>query len=374
MKLTSNYNPSSSFQNPQTQKKPNIFFDILILFLLISGLSISFLGGFYLKSLLQKEKETQNHFPVTSTQPIPTQAPTKTANQNIDKELNLSSNLITSNFYYDDTIIILTKTKPYKALVVTATRNGKDNSFIQGTRASFYNGESWTRKIENHEISNSSISSNSIVIEWLKNIDPSRVLKESISGIIQINDSQIKFDTGPLFNEMATRSLPGYTKFMSQSSGHVTINNSSYPAYYLYSKIYSQNASDIQFYNTPFGLTTNWLVFWGNNDTFYHVDKTNVPNPTNIYQTHEIAIKKDLNNFIGKTFKVAVSRNSIDSPDSYQFNLGNPINDSLSITRLNSINKSPDGSYIWQMGIVEGTINSQDNNISGIGLIEYIHQ
>lgn len=44
-------------------------------------------------------------------------------------------------------------------------------------------------------------------------------------------------------NEIGIRSLPGYTKFMSEGDGTIIINGEPFESYVLYTRIYSSNSS-----------------------------------------------------------------------------------------------------------------------------------
>lgn len=352
------------------------WFNISIIVILIIGYILTFIGGFYFSSLVRVEKLSYPEKVKNTPIPIPTITSTiKIVDQNI-VDLNISqesTKFLPGKFYFDDTIVLISKDKPYKALVATVTRNQKESNYLQNTRVSYFNGESWSRKSSNKIINDSTIVSSDLVKKWDISVDPSRVLKENINGEITIDNSTLNFNTGLLTNEIVVRSLPGYTKFLSKGEGTLIINSINYPVYILYTRIYSLNASEIQFYDTPFGLLTDWLVFWDNEGNMYHADATSVDKPTPNYQTHQIGIKETLDGSVTRTFQLNINRDSTIPPAHYNVSFGTPIDDKLDFNRINSINKAPNNSFTWYMGTVEGQVTKANGqNINGVGLIEYI--
>jgi hypothetical protein len=212
------------------------------------------------------------------------------------------------------------------------------------------------------------------VKSWVINTDPSRVLKQTVQGDIAIDSNSLKFNTAILQNEIGIRSLPGYTKFMSEGSGILNANGTNYPVYVIYTRIYSLNAQEIQFYTQPFGLTTDWIAFWDNSGNFYHIDSTSVDKPTPTYQTHNLAVLKDVNGAITKSFDLSINRGTKNPPEQYSVMINNPINATLNFNRINGVNKAANSTYTWYMGDIEGTVQKENGEkINGIGLVEYIH-
>jgi len=343
---------------PMTQKHiPAITF-IVGIFLFALSVGCSFFGGFYVQKLLNTNEKLV---------PSITAIPTKISYNTESPEMN--SDYIKDKQYFDDTIVAVTDNVPHKILVATATRQETQSGTNQATRASFYDGQKWIRKILTQHYDTSAIYTNDIITKWSITIDPSRVLKQSIQGTIRIDQNAINFDTGSITNNISVRSLPGYTKFMSTGNGSLTINDVSYASKILYTRIYSNNSQEIQFYDTPFGLTTHWLAFWDNNGNFYHIDSTYVDRPTDKYQTHELGVMVDKDGWVNKTFDVKVESDSSNPPNTYKIQFGTPINQTLRFTTQTSINKAPNNSYSWFMSNGVGQIE----NIEGFGLVEYIH-
>lgn len=343
---------------------------IIILILVVSGFITTFVTGFILARLLATEPTGgMIRFPPDKSDiaiPIAEDDNSPTVPQD-------STKFIPGKHYFDDTIILVSKQDPSINLVATVTRSEQDGSYTQGTRVSFFDGTSWDRKTTSGKTESSSIVSNGIVKSWNVQIDPTRVLKQTVDGEVTVNKKTIQFTSGTLENEISVRSLPGYTKFMSEGSGTLSLDGKSYDAYVLYTRIYSLNASDIQFYSEPLGLTTDWMIFWDTAGNFYHADVTNVQKPTDIYQTHQLGILKDAQGGVLKTFNVSVTRDSLIPPKDYTISFGVPLGVKLNFQRIDQLNKAPDGSFDWFIGNVDGKIEKNGQLTPGKGLIEYIH-
>ena len=210
------------------------------------------------------------------------------------------------------------------------------------------------------------IKNNEFVENWTIEYDKSRVLKQSVTGSLNVKGVKVDFQTGVLENEITIRSLPGYTKFMSESDGKLTINNQSFDAYLLYTRIYSVDASELITYNGNLGLLTDWIAFWDKDGNFYHIDSTSVEKPIPNYQTHSIGIYKSKDGSISKTFSIAINRDKNIPPQNYSIQMGFPISKLLEFNKYNDIDKSPTDLYSWHMGNIK--------NSDGVGLVEYISE
>ncbi len=347
--------------------KSNNFSKALLMIILIVGFITTFASGYFLARMLTSE-EYNDTGKTTNTHPTP--EPTIYNSQ----EEQSTTKFLPGKHYFDDTIILITKDKPQINLIASVTRVEQEENYTQATRVSYYDGNSWARKSDSQKTQNTAIVSNSLVKSWNTIIDPSRVLKQTAQGEITINNTSLSFSTGDLQNEIGMRSLPGYTKFMSNGTGTITIDGVMRQVNVLYTRIYSLNAAEIQTYNQSLGLATDWVAFWDIQGNFYHIDSTTVDKPTSIYKSHQIGIMEDANGAVTKTFNVTVSRDSENPPVHYIASLNSPIGMVLEFNRINAINKAPNGSFTWYMGNLEGTVQKTNGEkINGIGLIEYIH-
>lgn len=326
--------------------KKTIVFTIILIIVSSVGL---FFSGYYIKSLLSEEISIKE-----STQKPP-----------VVFDENESSLFLPGKHYFDDTILLISKEEPHHTLVATVNRTEKDDlNYLQNTRISFFDGNNWKRVIRSDINPNSRIENNNFISNWTTDFDESRVLRQKVTGQINVDETTIKFSTEVLENEIGIRSLPGYTKFMSEGQGIININGVSFECYVLYTRIYSSNSSELFTYDGNIGLLTDWVAFWDNESNFYHVDSTEVKDPIPNYQTHSIGVFKNSLGGIYKTFNISVERDTSNPPQSYVINFGIPINKKLKFNKLNDINKSPSNMYSWHMGMVK--------NDSGIGIVEYI--
>ncbi len=343
--------------------------NIVLVVMVLFGFVSAFLGGMVLQRTIISEQRG------TEIVPPPIVAVTPTIIELPDgdvSEVQPGTGMLKDKAYFDDTVMLVSEETPRQVLVATVTRSDKGNIWQQTGRVSFFDGEKWTRKTNNGTTESSEIASSSLIKKWKIEIDPSRVLKQSVKGEVTVGTNQIGFETGLMTNEIGMRSLPGYTKFMSNGNGIIIMNGRRIPAKLIYTRIYSMNSVDIQFYSGQFGLMTDWIAFWDNEGNFYHIDKTNVVNPTEIYKTHEIGILEDKNGSVTKTFSVSVTRDNQMPPEKYEVGMATPLGVDLLLVRGGFIDKAPNGSFKWFMGTVEGTVKTKTGERTGFGVVEYI--
>jgi hypothetical protein len=208
---------------------------------------------------------------------------------------------------------------------------------------------------------------------WSHNVKSTRVLQEAFEGAIDIDGHVIAFNTNTIANEAPIRSLPGYTKLLSNGQGELNIDGQAERTHVLVTKIYSLNSADIQFYTDPLGLRTDWIVFWDNQNTMYHVDSTQIDRPTPIYETHSVGVRDIFPRQVATTFDTSIVTDQATPPNTYAVKLGSPIGETLRLTRQKSVNKDPSQQGEWYMSLVEGTVQTaKGTSRPGIGIVEYI--
>ncbi len=328
---------------------------------LIVGYVSSFGGGYHLGGLMHKNSSSSR---------VPIRVPSQRGASTVQP----GSEFVPGGYYLEDTIIAITQKEPRRALVASVGRRELQDGYSQGTRTSYYDGNAWSRVTHVQQGQGSAIVSNDIVRRWDISVDDTKVLRQRVDATIVVDEHEIAVDTGQLRNEMPVRSLPGYTKFLSSSTGTITIGTQAEPAHILYERIYSLNADEIQFFDKPIGLTTDWLIFWAADGSVYHGDRTQVDRPTPIYQTHEVALWESAGGAVTTTFSLALSRDKQMPPIAYRIGLGAPINKTVSLRRVNNLDKDPGGQIDWHMGLVEGEVTTpgQTQGVKGVGLVEYI--
>lgn len=323
----------------------------IIVFVTVFAILMSFFSGFYLKESVLNYKSNQNY------------------------QTNFNQQLFKPNFI--DEAIITTDSTPKITLIISAIRTYRDTSLNNYTiKAFYYDGEKWLKEIAegtSKELEN--IPSTIIVPKWEILNDPSYMLRQSVSGTIEIDQQKIKFTIPLIENEIGIRSFYKYTKFISESKGEIFINNKKYNANVVYSRIYSFNPPEsLIFTSDPSGIETEWLAFWDEGNNFYTIDETTVDNKItkDTYKAHSIAVKKDVQGKISKSFLLSIFKT--DTND-YRVEIGEPINETLTIQKINFSNKSINGSDIWNTGQTKGSVKTSNGKIiNGFGIFESISQ
>ncbi len=356
--------PSTVVSKPPQSNNATLFA------LLALGCIGAFISGFFISDLLKQTTTTSR--PAISPTPVSGHAvatPTEMPMNAVD-QLRFSA----GNHYFDDTVLVITTDAPHQVVIGSMVRIQENETFIHNTRVSLFDGTTWERKTLSKSADTPEILPNDLVTDWSIRIDATRMLKEQLKGTITVGDNTATFQANQLQNELGIRSLPGYTKFMSEGNGTLSINGTSHPAKVLYTRIYSMNTDDIQFYTEPIGVTTDWIAFWDSLGNFYHIDSSTVSKPTPIYKTHTLGILKTAMGAVTKTFSVHTIRDNNTPPDAYTITLQSPLDVTLQLSRKSALNKAPNGSYDWYLGTVEGTLTTaSQKGATGYGVIEYIH-
>ena len=320
---------------------------IIVLIIVFSTLG-AFYSGFFIKSFFVSQPKTIN-----------------TSN----------SQLFRPN--YIDEVIIVTKDIPHKTLILSAIRtfvNKDSNNYT--IKAFYFDGDKWAKEItggESKELDN--VPKTSIVSDWTIKDDPSYMLKQSVSGVVDINNYKISFEIPIIYNEMGIRSSPKYTKFLSETDGAITVNGKTYDSHVLYSRIYSFNPPEsLIFTNDLSGIKTEWLAFWDNEGNFYSIDETIIDNKKTLdnYKAHSLGVFKDSFGKIQKSFTLDLEKNG---KGKYIVGIKEGIDRLVSVSKLNNVNKSVNGLDIWLTGQAEGeVITETGKTIKGFGVFEQISQ
>jgi hypothetical protein len=239
----------------------------------------------------------------------------------------------------------------------------------------FFDGQNWQSDFSSTESIDLNIAPTTLIPKWNITDDKSRVLKQSVKGEVETNGKHVIFEAPLIMNELGIRSLSNYTVFRSESTGKLVINDKEYESYVLYDRTYSYNA-EIGLISTanPIGINTHWVAFWDIEGNFYNIDETTVDDYVNTpYKSHSIAIEKDINESVQKSFNLDIQKNE---KLGYQINIFDKINKSISVTFLNSIDKNPTNLTVDnQIGQLEGEVKLENGKvIKGFGIYEYIYQ
>lgn len=357
-------------QSVSLSPKPSKTNAIIILVLVLFGFTASFVGGFFTHQFLFPKDAPPPVVPSPPPQPAPVTPPVSTG------VVQDTTRYLPGKHFYDEGFYVLTKDSPHLVLLLSTTRSeNATGSYSQSTRASLITPDVQTRITDSSSAKDSAIVTDKIIRSWQTTIDPSRVLREQSRMDVLVNSTVYQIDTGPLTNELAIRSLPGYTKFFSNGNGTITFDNQIHPAHVLYYRLYSQNAADLQFYTQPLGLTTDLIVFYDQNNNLYLMDSSEVDRPVNDYKTHKIAFFEDgVTGAVSKTFSANIVRDSVKLPHHYDITFDSPLNATLSLSLVNSLNKAPNTSYDWYLTSLSGFVQKANGEkLTGFGIGEYIH-
>lgn len=291
-----------------------------------------------------------------------------------DTEGQKPSNLMP---YFSDELIMITKDQPHYTLIATASRYTKDNiNYSQKHKIYYYDGTTWKYDTSTTKSDSIEIIDSTTIPKWKITDDPSRVLKQSVSGEISIDKKSISFDIPLILNEMGVRSSDNYTIFRSEADGKLTINGVTYDSNILYTRTYSYSASigEIVLTEKPIGITTNWGAFWDQYGNFYNFDETIIaPDGIDPYKSHSISIFKDSEERIQKSFKLNVYKTE---ESKYLVEIGDKQNKILNLTLINSTERNPGVMRINnKVGQIEGEVKLESGrSVKGFGVFEYIYQ
>lgn len=345
---------------PKTDTKLKIF---LILAIIITIPCFIFLG-WYLNSVLASNKcsdkcNITSNISGSDTQPI---EPRSTEPDFKDS-------------YFNDTIFMITKSEPYRIVGITVSRSGRNQKFLQNTRVSYFDGKNWTRNLGAKKTNTSEITSDDITKSWDITYDNTKVLKQNVSGQLEWGGHIISFKTDELSNNMGVRSLPEYTKFISNGSGTLSIDaNATESVNVAYLRIYSNDSSKVLLDDYSEKFNTNWLLFWDSNNEFYHVDKTEVLGNIPGYTSHSIAFEIPSIGVVHRTFDLITNSDNKAKPSKITYTLNNPINKKIQINAVNAYQQYPALNYPWLIGLAKGNVElANGTKVNGVGIYEYIN-
>lgn len=278
--------------------------------------------------------------------------------------------------YFSDEIILITKDKPHLTLIAYASRKSQNNkTYTHRQKVFFFDGSIWKAKVENKVSETARIVASQIIPKWEITNDPSLVLKQSVEGEVLIDNQKIQFEVPIIYNEIGIRSLENYTIFRSASIGKLKINNKEYESYVLYTRNYSfLSAINLIEITKPIGIETDWVAFWDKKGNFYNIDKTvTTANYEGQYKSHSIAVFKDKDDKIQKSFDIEINKKK---ENSYKINILEPINKQLDLNFLNYVDKNINPSpYFWETGQLNGyVVLDNDEKIEGFGIYEQLYQ
>lgn len=253
---------------------------------------------------------------------------------------------------YSDTIILVTKSNPYRALIVRANRVTDNQETNQISEVLFFNNNEWQTEAREDLIPNNQINFNSLIINWLNQPHPSDVLRFTSLGEISLQDQNITFASNTLQNEIAARSELNHSQFISKGEGTLTLDSKSYQAYLVYIREYNQNPSDSSLFKK--------VYFWDTGGNFYFVDTNQQPEIDPLDALYKLGVKESPDSSVIKTFDATLKETS---ESNFLLTLPAPVYSTLQFNRINEVNASEDISW--------GMISGNANSIFAIGVMQY---
>lgn len=274
--------------------------------------------------------------------------------------------------YFDDTYVVIQQEPPYKALILSVSRIQQEHNFLEYTKVNYFNGQEWDRKTVTTIIQSATVATNPLLPEWNSPESSAQRASNSLAFVKMPKDT-ISFTSSDLQNEISVQSLPGSTKFIYQGKGALSINGEVADAYVFYSRTYSFNAADLSFLTQPESLTSDWLLFWDTEGTFYYIDTHQSKSPTSTAQIRRIGVREDNLRKVLRTNKFSISLEKEKEITYYLARFDSPINDVVMIPLQNTINKAANKTYTWNLGIAYGrAIKREGRAVAGVGIIEHI--
>lgn len=274
--------------------------------------------------------------------------------------------------YFDDTYVVTQKGSPHKTLVLGVSRIQQENNFIEYTKVNYFNGLTWDRKTVTTTLQSGQVTTNSLLREWNEPDQQDMGSPKNLSSV-ELPLTTLEFTSTDLQNEISIQSLPGSTKFIYQGKGTLIVNDDPFEAYVFRSRTYSFNASDLSFLTQPEILTSNWLLFWDTDGTFYYSDSHQVPDKKNPIQNFQIGVKEDNARKVERTTQITSSIFTDRTTTLYQAFYNDPINERISIPLQYTLNKADKRSYTWTLSVTQGqAVKKEGRSVSGVGVVEYI--
>lgn len=223
-------------------------------------LPILLIGGYFFFSDNGNERP-----PALSTHPYPSTSPMNSSkpSEGLGGFENIS--FVEDDSYFSDEFVLVSKNTPQFVVMGYVTRSQATKNYAQRATIHVFENGQWKKYSTSNSVNTASIHPDTLVEKWTSHIRTSKTLEE-FQEINLNTDKKIRIQTNVLSNEMAVRSLPSYTKFLSEGSAQVEYNGRVDEAYFAYTRIYSNNLSLTPFNNSSFydasnRFTTDWLVF-----------------------------------------------------------------------------------------------------------------
>jgi len=339
---------------------------VLLIGGVVIGLLVTFLLGMLIGSAGKKAE------PKTGPETLPTRVPTVTP---IDSSAAAQSGVqyLPGKQYYDDSVAIITKTEPYRAVLLSISRFEQTKAYTQLTKVNYFDGTSWLRENVSTAIPSSPIVSNPLIRTWSLKTTDTNNLRNDNKLDITIENKPVTFLLEKISTDVSTQAYQGYSKFNYFGEGTLKTAGDEQEAYIFYTQTFAASASDVSFLGTPEKLESDWLVFWDDQGNAYHLDKLASDVPNKPLQNYQIGVILYAN---GQTLKVTRGDIRKNSQQANQYSISLPTNPQTLLNVIISypLNKATENAYSWQLGILTGKVGDVNSTINGVGLLETIHK
>lgn len=357
---------------PVDEPKPKSFWEKFGKFILIGVILIGLPLTFSLGLLLNNKG---NATPQRSQDPTPTtvsEAPSPVlSTQQTEQPAQIA--YLAGKKYFDDSIAVITKQEPHRVLFLSFSRSELQKNFTQYTKVNYYNGATWLRESVTSTNTTGQVSTNPLVNQWTITAKPLTSRNQNAAGqlAIKIENQTVSFIQVKQSYEVSVRALPGFTKFTYYGEGTLKTVDGEQPAYVVYSQAYADSASNYAFLNTPERLKSSWMVFWDQDGNVYQSESLSSQQKNNVYQNYTFGnIYSPATEQFLRVAEVTEQRTSQNNQTQVNFRA----NPDVRVTyQLNApLNKSSDRSYMWRSAYITGTIQRQQDQKTGVGLLEVL--
>ncbi len=340
-------------------------------FILIGGVVLGFLIMFLLGMMINGGSQGQSASEqVPSPTPSPTEVPQVTAPVVTPEQQGSVIQYLPGKQYFDDSLAIITKKEPFHTIFINVSRFEQETNYTQYAKVNYYNASSWFRENVTTAVPTSQIVPNPLISAWNIRTQLQANARDQSTAEVTIETRTVRITMNKISYPISTQSYPGYTKFIYFGEGTITTSEGTADVWVQYAQTYTSNALDLAFLSTPERLTSNWLVFWDEDGTAYHMDTLSSAQRGNSFQNYQTATIYYPNATSTKLNEVRTQRNAQNNQYTATFVTSPQVQ--LNYVISAPLNKSTDRSYTWQTGIITGNSVVNRNSKTGVGLMEAI--
>lgn len=335
--------------------------------LIIGGVIVGFLIMFMLGSLLGSSRNTARQVAVIS--PTATKAPIRTTPKpsEIPSEVNSSMQYLPGKQYLDDSIAIITKNEPKRALLIAISRFELSKNYTQYARVNYYNGTDWVRETITTTTPNAQIVINPLLSRW-STVRP--VFNRDQNTLeVTMQNKPVTFTFTSLSPDIAQKTLPGLTKFTALGTGSLRNGDEVSDAYISYTSSYSRSAADMAFLGNPERVSSLWTVMWDASGSAYMADSFSSDTAREFNGDFGVILHPNA------TYQLStVSFRRLQQPDQYNISFSGTTPLQVQFALTSPLIKANAKTYLWRSALTSGKAVQDKKEIPVVGLFEGIEQ